>query len=110
AIDETRVVAVRYETDLLRLFLLRNTNQMVLPCSVAGFGFRHLAEWKQRARQLRLRQFPKKVRLILLLVLAAEQTVTIRRRIKIDARVVSGRDFFAAQTRRESIKGGEFQT
>src|SRR5690349_13257811 len=51
-IDEAGIVAVRHETDLLRLFLLRNTGEMMLPCRIARLRFRHLAERKHRPRQL----------------------------------------------------------
>src|SRR5689334_8939668 len=86
-IDESGVVAVRHETDLLRLFLLGNADEVVLSSSLTSFRFRHLTEWEKRARQLRLGQFPEKIRLVFLLVLAAQQFVTIVCRVEFDARV-----------------------
>src|SRR4029079_12336519 len=62
-IDKARVITIWNETDLLRLLLLRNAGESMLPSRIASFGFRHLAEREQRARQLCLRQFPEKVRL-----------------------------------------------
>src|SRR5687767_2916719 len=94
-IDETGVVAVGHETDFLRLFLLRNTDQMMLACRVARLRLRHLAQRKHRARQLRLRQFPEKVRLIFFQMPSAQQEITIRRWVKLDASVVSGGDSLA---------------
>ena len=43
-------------------------------------------------------------------VLAAQQFVTIRGWIEFDARVMSGRNFLAAQTDRQSIERSKLQT
>ena len=63
-----------------------------------------------RARQLLLGQFPKKVRLVLLKIAAAKQSVTIRRFVILNARIVAGRNFLAAETRRQSVKRSKLQT
>src|SRR5690349_9512170 len=103
-IDEARVIAVRHKTNLLRLFLFGNANQVMLSSSFTSFGLRHLAKRKECARQLRLCQLPQKIRLIFLLVFAAQQFVTIANGIEFDARVMAGRDFLTAETDGQSIE------
>src|SRR2546429_1019482 len=98
-IDEARVVTVRNEADLLRLFLFRH-RQLIIARRLTRIVLRQFSQRKQRARKLILSQLPKKVRLILLRIAAAQQATTIARFVELNARVVTGGNFLAAKTRR----------
>jgi hypothetical protein len=60
SLDEARVVAVGHEADLLRLSLVGDV-EAVPARRLARFVLRHLAQRKERARELPLRQLPQKV-------------------------------------------------
>src|SRR5712692_507037 len=109
AIDEAGIVTIGNKTNFLRLGLLSH-REFVAPRRLAHIRLGHFAEREQRTRKLVLSQLPKKVRLVLLRIVAAQQSITIRRGVEFDARVVSRCYFFATQTRRQTIERRKLQT
>src|SRR5438067_2289144 len=101
-INEASVVAVRHKANFLRLSFFRN-RQTVRARNVAHLRLRHLAQWKHSARELLLRQLPQKVGLILLQIAPAIETIATRLLVKLNARVMPGRNLVAAKTRRKTI-------
>src|SRR5581483_10411096 len=65
---------------------------------------------EQRPRKLLSRQLPKKVRLILIRISTTQQSITMRRLVKLDARVVTSRDFLAAETDRQLVQRSKLET
>src|SRR5207248_10963363 len=108
AINEASVVAVGHEANLLR-FRFLSDRQLARACDIAHLRLRHLAQRKQRARELRLRQLPEKVGLVFLQVAPAKETIAIGRFVKLDTRVMSRRNLFAVEARGQPVERSKLQ-
>ncbi len=87
--QERRVIAVGNETDFLAVALFSH-RQVEGPRQLAHRGLGHLAQRKQRARELRLGEAEQKIGLILGGIHRAQQLVPAARVIIADAGIVPG--------------------
>src|SRR5262245_58696462 len=95
-LDESGVVAIRNEADLLALGLVRR-GKLPLRCEAPYVLLGQAADREDRRRELLLREAEQEVRLVLASVESPQEPLTARGGIVVLARVVSGRDVLDAE-------------
>ncbi len=94
--DKRRIVVVGNEADLVAVWLVCD-RQLVEPRELAHGSLLVVADWKHRARELRLCERKQEVRLVLGRVCASQEEITAARLFSGQARVVARGDRVGAK-------------